>query len=727
MYLYNFFRYMEKVMERHTKSLNIIHVRVIKENDLTLLTLPNGDIPLTDNFGYGLYYHDCRFLSGYSLTINGKSLTELLSGAESGFKSAVVLTNPDMEDNNGRFINKETLSIGRDIAIPGCIIETITIRNFNMVDVALDLTLNFESDFNDIFTIRGLMEGVDGHKLPIKYDADNNTLYISYMGKDEHHRITKIEFYYPPSKLENGSCTFSISLKPRGIQKIMLAIFVHDLPPGKPPDEHLIADTKEALENIEKSYHVPYRRHFDFLTDNNLFNKILLRSLSDLRMLYMSLNGSKFHSAGVPWYDTLFGRDCILAAIQIMPYHADSAQGTIKLLAEYQGRVNDDWRDEEPGKILHELRIGEKANLNKIPQTPYYGTVDATPLFLILVAEYVDWTGDLELLKKIMPNIDVAVAWIDQYSRHHSSEFTSYAARSSRGLYNHGWKDSWDGIMHSDGTLARHPVALAEVQGYVYMAKKRISALYDLVGRSGEASELKKDADRLKKDFNDKFWMEDKQFFAMALDDIGVCDVISSNPGHCLWSGIVDEKYAKPLADRLFDDDMFTGWGIRTLSSKELRYNPLGYHTGTVWPHDNSLIAMGMQKYHLYDRLSELFTGMYEAASVFPIYRLPELFSGFKKGAYKIPVKYPVACSPQAWSAGTIPYMLIAALGLTPDALNNRLMLVKPHLPPWLNKVHITDLRIGKASVDMEFRREESGTLVNVVKKHGEMDVFIEY
>jgi glycogen debranching enzyme len=444
-------------------------------------------------------------------------------------------------------------------------------------------------------------------------------------------------------------------------------------------------------------------------------------------MLYMSLNGNKFHSAGVPWYDTLFGRDCILAAIQIMPYHADSANGTIKLLAKYQGRVNDDWRDEEPGKILHELRTGEKANLNKIPQTPYYGTVDATPLFLILVAEYVDWTGDIELLKKIMPNIDLAVAWIDQYSRQGGSEFTSYTARSTRGLYNHGWKDSWDGIMHSDGTLAKHPVALAEVQGYVYMAKKRMSALYDLIGRSGEASDLKKDAKRLKKEFNDRFWMEDKNFFAMALDDIGVCDVISSNPGHCLWSEIVDEKYAKPLADRLFDDDMFTGWGVRTLSSKELRYNPLGYHTGTVWPHDNSLIAMGLQKYHLYDRLSELFTGIYEAASTFPIYRLPELFSGFKKGEYNIPVKYPVACSPQAWSAGTIPYMLIAALGLTPDALNDRLMLVKPHLPPWLNKVHITDLRVGKASVDMEFRREESGTLVNVVKKRGALDVFIEY
>lgn len=221
--------------------------------------------------------------------------------------------------------------------------------------------------------------------------------------------------------------------------------------------------------------------------------------------------------------------------------------------------------------------------------------------------------------------------------------------------------------------------------------------------------------------------MEDKKFFAMALDEIGVCDVISSNPGHCLWSGIVDEKYAKSLADRLFELDMYSGWGIRTLSSNELRYNPLGYHIGTVWPHDNSIIAMGLHKYGLYDRLSELFTGMYDAASVFPLYRLPELFSGFERGKYNIPVKYPVACSPQAWSAGTVPYMLIAALGLTPDALDKRLMVVKPHLPPWLNKIKITDLRVGKASVNIEFRREESGTLVNVVKKHGELDVFIEY
>jgi glycogen debranching enzyme len=718
---------MGKVMKRHTKSLNIINARVIRENDLTLLTLPNGDIPLTDNFGYGLYYHDCRFLSGYTLTINGKFLTEILSSAESGFESSVILTNPDLEDKDGNPINKETLSIGRDTAIPGCVIETISIRNFNMTDVALDLTLHFKSDFNDIFTVRGMTEGVDGQKMPVKYDPDYHTIEMPYIGKDEHYRITKIKFNRQPSAVKNGSCTFSISLEPRGTQQIVLAIFVQDVPPGKHYVDFQMADTKEAMESIEKSYHVPYRRQIDFLTDNNLFNKILLRSLSDLRMLFMSLDGRKFYSAGVPWYDTLFGRDSILAAIQAMPYHFESVPGTIKLLASHQGKAYDDWRDEEPGKILHELRTGEKANLRQIPQTPYYGTVDATPLFLILVADYIGWTGDLDMFNNMMPGIEAAIDWIDQYSRRNGSIFTSYVPRSPKGLSNHGWKDSWDGIMHSDGELAKPPVALAEVQGYVYMAKMRMSALYDQAGRNDEANKLKKDAGKLKKEFNERFWMKDKKFFALAIDDTGACDVISSNPGHCLWSGIVDDKYAKYVADRLFEEDMYTGWGIRTLSKNELRYNPLGYHTGTVWPHDNSLIAMGLHKYDLRDRLSELFTGMYDAASVFQLYRLPELFSGFKRGKYNMPVKYPVACSPQAWSAGTIPYMLMACLGLTPDVLNNQLTLVKPHLPPWLNKVHITNLRAGKASVDIEFRREESGTLVNVVKKHGELDVFIEY
>jgi glycogen debranching enzyme len=281
--------------------------------------------------------------------------------------------------------------------------------------------------------------------------------------------------------------------------------------------------------------------------------------------------------------------------------------------------------------------------------------------------------------------------------------------------------------MHADGTVAKHPIALPEVQGYVYMAKMRLSALFNTMDRNDDAKRLREDAGKLKAEFNSRFWMEDKKFFAQALDEIGVCDVISFNPGHCLWSGIVDDRYARRLADRLFEPDMFTSWGIRTLSENAPRYNPLGYHIGTVWPHDNSIIAMGLSRYKFYDRLSELFTGMYDAASVFPLYRLPELFSGFKRGKYNMPVKYPVACSPMAWSAGTIPYMLAACLGPMPDALNKRLTLVKPHLPPWLGKVDVTDLQVGDASVRMEFRREGSDTLVDVTEKHGDLDVFIEY
>lgn len=717
---------MDKKLERHTKSLNIIGARVIRENNLTFVTLPNGDIPMTDNSGYGLYYHDCRYLGGYTLKVNGKFLTEILSSAQSGFEASIIMTNPDLVDNNGNFINKETLSIGRDIEIPGCIIETITVMNFNMTDVSLDLMLNFHADFEDIFTIRGIVEGIDGKKLPAQYDLTNNIVSIPYTGKDGHRRTTKIEFDHRPSKVKDGSCTFSIDLKPKGIQKIRLAIFAFDEPKDK-PDARQIADREKELEIIERSYHPSYQRPIDFVTSNDLFNKILARSLSDLRMLFMNFDGNVFHSAGVPWYDTLFGRDSIIAAIQVMPFHAESAPGTLRILAGLQGKVCDDWRDEEPGKILHELRRGEKANLNKIPQTPYYGSVDSTPLFLILIAEYVDWTGNLKLFNELLPNIEAALTWIDRYSRRPGSVFSTYSAHSSKGLYNHGWKDSWDAIMHSDGTLAKHPIALAEVQSYVYMAKTRLSVIFNSIGMSDDAKKLADDSKKLKSEFNTRFWIEDKKFFAQARDDIGACDVISSNPGHCLWSGIVNERYARYLADRLFEQDMFTNWGIRTLSENEQRYNPLGYHIGTVWPHDNSIIAMGLSRYKFYDRLSELFTGMYEAASVFPLYRLPELFSGFKRGKYNMPVKYPVACSPMAWSAGTIPYMLIACLGPVPDALNKRLTLVKPHLPPWLGKVNITDLMVGDASVCMEFRREGSDTLVDVTKKRGELDVFIEY
>jgi glycogen debranching enzyme len=295
------------------------------------------------------------------------------------------------------------------------------------------------------------------------------------------------------------------------------------------------------------------------------------------------------------------------------------------------------------------------------------------------------------------------------------------------GIYNQGWKDSPDSISRSDGTLAKQPIAVAEVQGYVYMAKRCLAPLFRRLGRERDATRLEKEARELKERFNREFWMKDRQFFAQALDAEGVCDVISSNPAQCLWTGIIDQKYVKYVVGGIFRDDMFTEWGIRTLSSKEQRYNPLGYHNGTVWPHDNAIIATGLRKYGFINEMSLLFTGIYEVARGFEDYRLPECFSGLARSEYSIPVKYPIACSPQAWASGTMPFMLTASLGIAPDALNNRLIINKPHLPSWLDNVQFNNVKVGNTLTDLNFRKVECETLVNVSKKSGDINVLIEY
>ncbi|HMK47432.1 MAG TPA: amylo-alpha-1,6-glucosidase [Methanocella sp.] len=709
---------------KHTKSTNIIDALVIRDQDLTMVTLPNGNIPINSNSGYGIYHRDCRFLSGYMLMLNGKRMTGILSSDQNNFEATTYLTNPDFKDRHGNFVPKESLSISRNVVIPGCVIETVTINNFNTFTVALDLSLEFESDFDDIFTVRGMTEQKGGRIKPVSHDG--NTLLISYNGLDGRTRNTRVQFNRKPVKTGDRYYTFSIDLEPHTPQQIVVSIFIEDLPPKAKPARLLGADINDKLKAINKSYweETDYIRNFQ--TDNRLFNRIMLRSMLDLRMMQMSLDGHTFYSAGVPWYDALFGRDSIISSLQVLPYRPNVVRDTLRLLARYQGKKYDGWRDEEPGRILHEMRVGELANLNEIPQTPYYGSADSTPLFLVVLAEYVSWTGDLELFEELLGNVDAALKWIEK-SDLTGSGFVSYMTKSKSGLCNQGWKDSTESVMHHDGKLASPPVAVAEVQGYVYMAKNRVADLFERVGRDDDSSRLREEARSLKMKFNQAFWMEDKGYFAMALDSNGKCDVVSSNPAQCLWSGIIDRNYSRRMVNRIFEQDMFTGWGIRTLSSNEVCYNPLGYHVGTVWPHDNSIIASGLYQYGFYDQFSRLFTSMCEAAGAYIQYRLPELFAGFDRGEHNVPIKYPVACSPQAWSAGTVPYMLMSSLGFQPNALDRRLTLTDPYLPAWLNQVQIRGLCIGDSKVDLNFQRKAGGTLVDVEKKRGDIKVIVEY
>ncbi|WP_424356806.1 glycogen debranching N-terminal domain-containing protein [Methanocella sp. MCL-LM] len=710
--------------KRHTQSTNITNELVIRQDNLTFVTLDNGEIPIGGNYGYGLYFKDCRFLSGYLLKIMGMSPTPILSNDERGYQSLVVMTNPEFLDCKGDTIDKETILISRNTVIPGCILETLTVENYNPVNVTLDILMEFDADFTDIFTIRGITGPAGGTILPVGYSGGE--MRLSCAGKDGHLRETIISFEPAPRIVNGKSCTFQLSLRPHETRAIKVQIFVSDTAPGQPGLKEPV-DVGQQMNKILRSYIAAVECCNNIPTSNNIFNSIMERSLADLTMMRMSQYGHTYHSAGVPWYDALFGRDSLISALQLLPYGTEPARSTLLLNAKYQGRKYDDWTEEEPGKILHELRVGEMANLNLIPQRPYYGTVDATPLFLILLAEYIDWTGDTGMLKRLESNVDAALRWIADCGDIGGRGFTSYAVKSDLGIYNQGWKDSFDSVSRSDGTLAKKPIALAEVQGYVYMAKKRLSPLFKLIDRHDDANRLNREADDLKERFNREFWMGDRTYFAQALDAEGICDVISSNPAQCLWTGILDSGYVKPFVARLFESDMFTEWGIRTLSSSEKRYNPLGYHNGTIWPHDNSIIAMGLRKYGFVNELSVVFTGMYEAARMFTNYRLPECFGGFPRSKYSLPVKYPVACSPQAWASGAIPQMLTACLGLVPDALHNRLTLNKPHLPSWLNKVQFNNIRVGDTLISLDFRRIEDKTMVNVARKEGDLNVLIEY
>jgi glycogen debranching enzyme len=575
-----------------------------------------------------------------------------------------------------------------------------------------------------MFTVRGISPPTAGKVLPARFEGKN--LYLSYDGEDKRRRNTIIAFDPLPTRVEGKKCTFELRIAPRSSQTVNIEITAEEIilsqelkSPVKNPDQRMNQITRSYITALECCENIH--------TSNNIFNSIMVRSMADLNMMRMSLNGDLFHSAGIPWYDTLFGRDSIISALQILPFDTELSKSTLLVNAKFQSNNSDDWRDKDPGKMLHELRLGELANLNQIPHTPYYGTVDATPLFLILLTEYVNWTGDLELFKQLKDNVNRALNWIDVYANIEGNGFAYYAMKSPLGIYNQCWKDSSDSISHSDGTLAKQPIAVAEVQGYVYMAKRQLAPLFRQLGQQSDAVRLEKEAVELKERFNREFWMKDRQFFAQALDAEGICDVISSNPAQCLWTGIIDQKYAKYVVDRIFRDDMFTEWGIRTLSSKEQRYNPLGYHNGTVWPHDNAFIAMGLRNYGFINEMSLLFTGIYEVARAFEDYRLPECFSGLTRSEYGIPVKYPIACSPQAWASGTMPFMLTASLGLSPDALNNRLTINKPHLPSWLDNLQFNNVNVGNTLTDLNFRKVENETLVNVSKKNGDINVLIEY
>jgi glycogen debranching enzyme len=444
-------------------------------------------------------------------------------------------------------------------------------------------------------------------------------------------------------------------------------------------------------------------------------------------MLSMRQKDQVFFAAGVPWYVALFGRDSLVTSIQMAAFEPDVAANTLRVLAVHQGTTVDDWRDEQPGKILHELRVDELANLDEIPQTPYYGSVDSTPLFLVLLGIYSSWTGSLDLFHELRENVCSALGWIDQFGDSDGDGFVDYQTRSRSGGRNQGWKDSGNGIVMENGELAEPPIALPEVQGDVYLAWSSMADLFERDGDRTTAQGLRQRAQQLFTAFNREFWLSHERYFAFCRQADGrYSRSIASNAAHALWTGIVDPKHARAVVSRVLKPDMFSGWGVRTLSATDPSYNPVDYQVGSVWPHDNAMIVAGMQRYGFGKEANQVFTALMQAATKFDHFRLPEVFAGYDRAFASKPVKYPVACNPQAWAAGSIPYMLASVLGLRPDAFNRRLHIQHPHLPDWLQWVTLRHLRIGDAEVDLRYERSGQGTLVAVTRKRGDLLVSVE-
>ncbi|HJU71681.1 MAG TPA: amylo-alpha-1,6-glucosidase [Paucimonas sp.] len=696
--------------------------RVLKHNDTFGLFDRFGDIQPLGLGEEGIYHNDTRFLSHQELLIDGVRPMYLNSTVKNDNSLLVIeAMNGDLHPEGKNKIAKGLLHIFRaKLLWDSTCHEHVRVVNFGLEAVDVMLSIEFGADYADIFEVRGFKRHRRGQDLPP--DASGSELLLGYRGLDSVTRRTRIGFDPVPQRIVSNRADFQLALPAKGEAHVYLTIRCEmDNQATAPPLDYFSALTYSNAEIGNR-----LREHCTIVTSHALFNNWIDRSASDLVMLTSTLPQGPYPYAGVPWYSTTFGRDGILTAREYLWIDPSLARGVLHFLAATQATSVNPKQDAEPGKILHEARKSELAALDEVPFRHYYGTVDATPLFVGLAGAYYERTGDLELIRALWPNIRNALHWIDKYGDADGDGFVEYTRHSEEGLANQGWKDSNDSVFHRDGQLARAPIALCEVQGYVYEAKVRAAQLAALLGEHALARELDVAAQRLKTRFNEVFWCEDIGTYAMALDgDKRQCAVASSNAGHTLWSGIATPERAARIAQQMLRDEFFCGWGIRTIPCDALRYNPMAYHNGSVWPHDNALIADGMAQYGFTDKAMMVFTGLFEASLFIDQNRMPELFCGFSKRPGEGPTLYPVACSPQAWSAACVFYLLQACLGLSFHPERREIRFRHPRLPPFLETVEIRDLSVNGATVDLLLQRYPNNVGINVMRKEGNIEVVV--
>jgi glycogen debranching enzyme len=690
---------------------------VLKQGDAFCILGGSGNIAAGPSSLQGVVFEDTRYLSSLELTIEGAP-PMLLSSTVTG-ESALLeadLSNSDLYAGETLRLPRGSVHIRNTLLLgKSALFQTLDITNYAASHTVFGLELAFAADFIDLFELRGVKRAKHGARLPSQTGPAE--LVLAYRGLDDVERRTEIGFAPAPARIDKDSARWLVDLRPGG--KLTIEVAIHFVRPGL-----TAAATLTATQAMVNRRHVDRERETARIeTGNKSFDAWLARSRADLTMLITDTPEGPYPYAGVPWFSTAFGRDGIITALQCLWLDPSIAAGTLRFLAANQATRHDEAAQADPGKILHETRKGEMAALNEIPYGHYYGSVDVTPLFVMLADAYHARTGDLALIRDLWPHIEAAAAWIGDFGDADRDGFIEYGNRTGKGLINQGWKDSADAVFHRDGKLAEGPIALVEVQAYCHAAYLGAARLARLLGFAERATGYDRAAADMQRRFDAAFWCEELGTYALALDGAKrQCQVRASNAGHVLFAGLATPQRAKQVADTLMSPRGFGDWGIRTVAEGEARYNPMSYHNGGVWPHDNALIAMGFARYGLSEAMVRVATGMFGAATSLPLHRLPELFCGFARRADFGPVGYPVACIPQAWSTASVFAFLGAALGISFDAGARQVRFSNPVLPDWLPGVQITNLRLGGASVDLALERADKAVTVRVTRRDGQMD-----
>lgn len=692
----------------------------LKHNDTFAVFNVNGDLLAWDGNPDGLYHRDTRHLSHLEMRLEGVRPMLLSSTMESDNAALTVdLTNPDFFDDDRLVLAKDTIHLSRNKFVwNDAIYERIAVFNYDDQDRALKISMGFDCDFADLFEARGQRRpGRGARHVEV---VDGQTALFRYNGLDGEARSTEIAFFPAPNRLESSSALFEITLAPRERQVIFVRVACN---PALRSTWNGRAFLKAFVYSRRALRHAGARL-LQITSSSALVEDVVTRSMADLTMLTTQTPHGLYPYAGIPWFSTAFGRDGIITALMMLWVDPTIARGVLGFLAETQATELDSFGDAEPGKILHETRFGEMANLREVPFGLYYGSVDATPLFVMLAGEYLRRTGDLDFISGIWPNILRALDWIDTHGDVDGDGFVEYNRQRDTGLVNQGWKDSVDSVFHADGTLAQGPIALCEVQAYVYGAWNEAAAMARRLGYPDLRMRFEGRAEEIRSRFEQAFWCEDLGTYALALDgEKRPCRVRTSNAGHALYTGIASPQRAARVAATLMEPGSFSGWGIRTAAQTATRYNPMSYHNGSVWPHDNGFIALGLARYGFKDAVLKVFTGLMEAAGQIELQRLPELFCGFTRRQRQGPIGYPVSCSPQAWAAATPLALIQASLGLTLDQAQREVRLDVPVLPSFVDTLHLRNLQIGDAGADLLLSRHGTDVTLTVLERHGDLRI----